>query len=65
MLLAIWLAPVLAMGLLGSLGSLAAGNASLGMAVAAVPLGASLFFNPTLVQIPLARLFLLSYTYSG
>jgi hypothetical protein len=64
-LLLVWLAPVLVMGMLGLLGSLLTRNAPLGMAMAAIPLAASLFLSGPLFSIEAAHPFFISYTYSG
>ena len=64
-LLLVWLAPMLVMGLLGLLGSLATHNAALGIVIAAVPLAGSLFWYEKLLPIQATHPFFLSYTYSG
>jgi hypothetical protein len=64
-LLLVWLAPVLVIGLLGLLGSLATRNAALGTVIAAVPLAGSLFLYEKLLPIQATHPFFLSYTYSG
>ncbi len=64
-LLLMWLSPVLLMSMLGLLGSLLTRNAALGMAIAAIPLAASLFLYGPLLPIQATRPFLISYTYSG
>ena len=62
-LLLLWLVPVLLMSMLGLFGSLITRNAPLGMAIAAIPLGGSLFLYEKLYPIQAARAFFLAYTY--
>lgn len=64
-LLLVWLAPVLALSMLGLFGSLALRNAAPGFILAAVPLAGSLFLYAKLLPIQATHPFLLSYTYSG
>jgi len=64
-LLLVWLVPVLVMTMLGLFGSLVTQNAALGMAMAAVPLAASLFLSGPLFSIEATHPFFISYTYSG
>lgn len=64
-LLLVWLVPVLVVGLMGLLGSLATRNAALGLVIATVPLAGSLFLYEKLLPIQATHPFFLSYTYSG
>ncbi len=62
-LLLFWLVPVLLMSMLGLFGSLITRNAPLGMAIAAIPLGGSLFLYEKLYPIQATHAFFLAYTY--
>jgi hypothetical protein len=62
-LLLLWLIPVLLMSMLGLFGSLITRNAPLGMAIAAIPLGGSLFLYEKLYPIQATHAFFLAYTY--
>jgi hypothetical protein len=62
-LLLLWLVPVLLMSTLGLFGSLITRNAPLGMAIAAIPLGGSLFLYEKLYPIQATRPFFFAYTY--